>query len=134
MTDADRAAGAPTVLVADDEQFMRELVVTLLEMDGYRVLQAETGAGAIALVEECSGKIDLLIADVMMPEMTGPQAAAQIHAQHPGIPVILLTGQNQTSVQTQGLDGADVELLEKPFETGELRHRVRTLIDGSATR
>jgi len=134
MTDAEPATGNPTVLVADDEEVMRELIAALLEMDGYRVLQARTGAEAVSLVEECGGEIDLLIADVMMPEMTGPEAVAQIRAQHPGIAVMLLTGQDQDAVRRRGLADADVELLEKPFETGELRRRVRTLIDGSPTR
>ncbi len=135
MTHADAAAGTPTVLVADDEQVMRELIAALLEIDGCRVLQAQTGAEAIALVEKCDVKIDLLIMDVMMPEMTGPEAAARIREQRPEIVVLFLTGQDPDAVRERGLADADadVELLGKPFETGEFRRRVRNLIDSSPT-
>lgn len=135
MAHVDGTAGrsTPTVLVADDEQIMRQLMRLLLEEHGCRVIEAATAAEAISLVEECDGAVDVLIADVMMPEMTGREAVAQIHARYPKVAVVYVTGCDTETAVASGAVGAADKVLQKPFETGEFVQTVMSLLEGTST-
>ena len=78
-----------TILVADDEQAIRELVTAELTLAGYRGLTAANGVEAVALFRQHAGVIRLLISDGAMPEMDGPQVVAEVRRLQPGLPVIL---------------------------------------------
>ncbi|NIP77954.1 MAG: response regulator, partial [Gemmatimonadetes bacterium] len=87
----DEAAGG-TVLVVEDEPAVRKLAVRILERDGYRVLAAENGARALEVLESHAGAIDLVVTDMVMPEMGGEELAWHLSRRRPGLPILFMSG------------------------------------------
>lgn len=108
----------PTVLVVDDDDSVRQLMVRDLEQAGYRVLAAADGVEALAILEQPRAVIDLVIADFMMPRLDGSELAVRL-GRVPGSPeIMLISGYSPES----GLDG---ESVTKPFRTADLTAAVR---------
>ena len=105
------AAEEETILVADDEPAVRQLICSILESHGYRVLQAENGREGLAVAAAHEGPIHLLISDVLMPELDGPGLAIQLQAVRPEVRVILISGH---TTRLMALDYG-WPLLQKPF-------------------
>jgi DNA-binding response OmpR family regulator len=125
MTDAD---SRPTILVADDEEDLRELVTYRLTRSGYRVIGAGDGQEALELAAERTP--DLMVLDVMMPKLDGYELTRRVRAEAAlrSIPVILLTARSQESDIDRGFEvGAD-DYLKKPFNPDELVARVRAVL------
>ena len=127
---APEVAEATTVVVADDEPLMRELVVTLLEGAGYVVHEVSRAAELIEVVDLRGGEIDLLIVDVSMPGMTGPEAVEKIRESHDGLPVLYLSGHDSKRLDELQADRGPTRILQKPFETTALLNAVRQMFDG----
>ena len=83
--------GRATILVVDDDSVLRRLLGTVLKLRGYTVLPAEDGVQALKVLGDHDGKIDLVLADIIMPVMDGWQLLAKLRESHPQLPVILLT-------------------------------------------
>jgi PAS domain S-box-containing protein len=129
---AFRKLGHGTVLVVEDEDGVRSLLVRLLEHDGYHVLVAATPSAARAIWERPEVVIDLLVTDVVLPEMSGRQVAEAARAHHPGCRVLFMSGYTRDGVVTNGVLREDSSFLQKPFSAAELRRRVaETLAGGS---
>jgi signal transduction histidine kinase/CheY-like chemotaxis protein len=133
LTRENMPSGTETILVAEDEPVLRELVVNILEFCGYRTCQAETGPAAVKVWQERRGEIKLLLTDMMMPGgMTGRQLADRLHQDEPGLKVIYTSG------YSPGMAGKDIALLEgsnflaKPYSPGKLAQLVRECLDGKA--
>ncbi len=128
---APRAAppgGSETVLLVEDEAIVRNLTAEMLERQGYRVLAAATPRDALAVSEPW----DLLLSDVVMPGMSGPELAAQLVERHPGARVLFTSGYSGDAVADRGaLPGA---LLEKPFTMEQLSVKVREALDARVAR
>ncbi len=120
------------MVVADDEDVMRNILSTLLEREHCAVTEAASGEAAVEAVATSEGGVDLLVADVMMPDMTGIETASQIRQQHPQIPVLFLTGFDADTVIGDAADGPLTEVLEKPFETDEFLRAVERLLNGQS--
>jgi DNA-binding response OmpR family regulator len=103
------------------------LVVTMLEEQGYLVLQAGNGLDAIALAERHRGEIDLLLSDVVMPRLSGPELAQKLRVLRPGLEVLFMSGYNDSRLVHRGVEEAKVNLLVKPFSPDELVARVEEL-------
>jgi len=115
-----------TVLVVEDQEAVRAVTVRLLRRNGYEVLEAATGAQAIALAAE--HPVQLLLTDVVMPVMSGPQVAAQLRATDPTLPVLYMSGYSEGVLgPTRDVD-EDVALLQKPFAELDLLTRVQETI------
>jgi hypothetical protein len=127
------AAPAPgrgeTILLVEDEHSLSQLASRILTASGYHVRAAASPADAIRLAADPGQPADLLLTDVVMPDMLGNEVAARIHQIRPALPVLYMSGYAQPVLNTQGALDPDVELLEKPFTTTTLLTRVRTLID-----
>ncbi len=121
-------AGRETVLVAEDEEVVRSLVVQLLRMRGYRVLEADRGTSALAAAQ-LAGELQLLITDVVMPDMSGRQLADELLALRSGLKVLFISGYTDESIASHGVLDPGVELLEKPFTAEVLARRVRDVLD-----
>jgi hypothetical protein len=117
----------PTLLLVEDEPALRMLVVTMLEEQGYLVLQAGNGLDAIALAERHRGEIDLLLSDVVMPRLSGPELAQKLRVLRPGLEVLFMSGYNDSRLVHRGVEEAKVNLLVKPFSPDELVARVEEL-------
>jgi DNA-binding response OmpR family regulator len=125
VTHPDRT---PTILVADDEEDVRELVTYRLTRSGYRVIGAGDGQEALELATERTP--DLMVLDVMMPKLDGYELTRRVRAEASlrSIPVILLTARSQETDVDRGFEvGAD-DYLKKPFNPDELVARVRAVL------
>jgi two-component system cell cycle sensor histidine kinase/response regulator CckA len=131
QTPSTLSLGDETILVVEDEPALRELVVNVLELCGYRILQAGTGPQALKVWEQHKAEVDLLLTDLVMPEgMSGRQLAERLLAQDPALKVIYTSG------YSPGMAGQDIALLEgfnflaKPYPPSRLAHLVRECLDG----
>jgi PAS domain S-box-containing protein len=122
----------PTLLLVEDDPALRMLVVTMLEEAGYVVLQAGNGLDAIALAERHRGDIDLLLTDVVMPRLSGPELAQELRALRPGLEVLFMSGYNDSRLVHRGVEEVNVHLLVKPFRPDELVERVGELTGGES--
>ena len=113
------------ILIVDDESGLRELVRINLEHEGYEVLQAENGAQSLEVVRE--QQPDMVIMDVMMPEMDGWEACRKLR-EFSQVPVLMLTARVQSQDIVTGLDSGADDYLLKPFNMDELMARVRALL------
>jgi PAS domain S-box-containing protein len=126
---ASSRAGHETILLAEDEELVRNLALRVLEHAGYRVLEARDGAEAIALVESRGDEIDLALLDVVMPKASGPQVWARIREIQPGMALLYCSGYSrQTLVETDLAADDHGELLLKPYAPRLLLDRVRGVL------
>jgi two-component system cell cycle sensor histidine kinase/response regulator CckA len=131
LADSAMSLGDETILVVEDEPALRELVVNVLELCGYRILQACSGVEALKVWEKHKNEIDLLLTDMVMPEgMSGRQLAERLQAEDPGLKIIYTSG------YSPGMAGKDIALLEgfnflaKPYPPSRLANVVRECLDG----
>jgi PAS domain S-box-containing protein len=121
--------GTETVLVVEDEDALREVTRRILSRNGYAVLTSENGPEAIALLRTYEGVIDLLLTDVIMPQMPGKETAERVQKVRPGLPVLYMSGYAQPVF---GLTlGKDICFLEKPFSEKMLLDKVRGCLESS---
>jgi PAS domain S-box-containing protein len=108
-----------TILLAEDEATMRRLTRTILEDHGYKVLEAEDGNSALALIGSDHAVVDLILTDVAMKGMSGPELVLQLIDSYPAMKVVYMSGYTGELIANQGL-GSGIRLLEKPFTRAEL--------------
>jgi CheY-like chemotaxis protein len=118
-----------TLLVVEDEAQVRVALRRQLSTEGYSVLTAVDGRQATALIEQFPRRIDLLISDVVMPHVSGPQLARLFRARHPDAPVILMSGYSDEAVARQGDLVPAAAFIQKPYEFAELARLLRKLLD-----
>ena len=128
QADLKKLRGSETVLVVEDEEPLRCVVVDLLTEFGYRVLAAASGQEALSLVER-PGTIDLLVTDVVMPEMTGPELAAKVLEFRPKLKVIFVSGYTDGRLAINGSLTPEAVLVHKPFSIRTLTAKIRELLD-----
>ena len=126
---AEPSEGVECVLLAEDEPGVRSLARRALTSAGYAVLEAANGEEALVLAASHSRDIAMLITDVVMPGMTGPQLAAGVKALRPDIKVLYTSGYAETAVLGGIKSGRGTAFLQKPFTIPQLRGCVRKLID-----
>ncbi|HEU4437847.1 MAG TPA: response regulator [Methylomirabilota bacterium] len=123
-------APAPTVLIVDDEEEVRAFTRDVLEMDGYAVLEAASAARALELGEAHPGALDLLITDVVMPGMTGPELARRLRARRPALRVLCISGYPESADRRVEGVRSWTAWLEKPFSPDALLAAVRACLTG----
>jgi PAS domain S-box-containing protein len=124
--------GYEVVLVVEDEDQVRRLVVTALERSGYRVLQAATPEAALEVVEQTAGAIDLLLTDVIMPGMDGAELQRRLLRLRPGIRTLFMSGYTASIMGDHGILEDGVYFIQKPFSVVDLTRKVRELLDRPA--
>jgi hypothetical protein len=128
---AEAPRGTETILLAEDEQDVREVAREFLESGGYTVIEACNGADALRLATEHKAAIDLLVSDMVMPGMTGKELARRLKQQHSGLGVVYMSGYSeQTAAETAETDG-NMLLLTKPFSRGSILRTVREALNAS---
>jgi len=120
--------GSGVILVVDDEPALGGITQRILQHAGYTVLLAQTGADAIRQAKALTGKLDLLISDVIMPEMYGPAVAAELRAADSGLRVLFVSGHTGDILRNSGLAEHDYAFLAKPFSIPELTQKVRDVL------
>jgi len=121
--------GHETVLVVEDNPAVRAVAVRLLERLGYRVLQADGGEVALAVLETHDGPIDLLLSDVVMPRMDGADVAAAVVEKSPRTAVVFVSGHTERSIRERRPLPEGVRVIEKPLDVRALATAVREALD-----
>jgi PAS domain S-box-containing protein len=127
-------SGEETVLLAEDELAVCDLVRAILSSRGYTVLSARLPQEAERIAETHQGKIDLLLTDVIMPGMSGAELSKRIARHIPGIKMLFMSGYIDDSVVRQGISENETAFLQKPFTPLSLAKKVREVLDGAAVR
>ncbi len=117
--------GSETILLVEDEQGVRELAREYLQLGGYNVLEAESGPAALEIAEKYAGTIHLMLADVVMPAMSGPELADIIATIRPETKVIYMSGYTEQAIVHHGILHPDTILLPKPFTWQTLACKLR---------
>jgi CheY-like chemotaxis protein len=126
-TTVAESSGTGTVLLVEDEETVRSMARTCLEMSGYRVIEARDGVEALHLVRSLTGTIDLLLTDVVMPFMTGPELAEQVTAFFPRIKVLYMSGYSDREFEDASVTPSAGNYLQKPFSPRVLTAKLREL-------
>jgi CheY-like chemotaxis protein len=125
--------GDETILVVEDDDGVRPVVAAALRSGGYLVLEASSGQRALNLIDQIDIPIDLLLTDVVMPEMNGRELASRVVARVPGVKVIFTSGYPADESVRRGIADATAEFLEKPYSPVDLARKVRAVLDTPRT-
>lgn len=123
--------GRGSVLLVEDEDAVREMTTAMLKRVGYRVFAAETPSTAFSYLQENGNHIEILITDVVMPEMSGKDLAIKVQALRPDIKVLFISGYPADVIAHRGVLEKGVNFIQKPFTTEDLCHRVHEMLDGT---
>jgi two-component system, cell cycle sensor histidine kinase and response regulator CckA len=125
---ASSLSGSETILVVEDEPGVRKLTCRALSGQGYTILRAECGEEALRVSDEYEGTIHLLVTDVVMPGMAGPELVKRLAAVRPETKVLYLSGYTDDSIVHHGMLEPGIILLQKPFTPQSLVHKVREVL------
>jgi two-component system, cell cycle sensor histidine kinase and response regulator CckA len=131
--EATRYAGNETVLLVEDDASVRQYVRKALQRGGYTVLEASNGGEALLIMEDHAGTVDLLLTDVVMPRMTGPQLAIRLRALRAELPAVYMSGYTEDRVTSQGGLGPRDTFVQKPVGPDDLLRCVRAALDGPSS-
>jgi PAS domain S-box-containing protein len=123
------AGGSETILVVEDEDAVRALACRVLAQRGYTVLEAQNGVEALALVERAGGMIDLVLTDVVMPEMGGLDLVSHLARLVPGVGIMLMSGYTEADKLQPAALQSNFPFLQKPFSVDSLAGQVREVLD-----
>jgi len=120
--------GSETILLVEDEDQVRMVVHGILKRHGYRVLEANNGIAALALSQEHVGPIHLLLTDVVMPQMSGPELARRLLALRPELKILCMSGYTDDTVVRHGFVDPSLAFLQKPITPQTLSRKVREVL------
>jgi DNA-binding response OmpR family regulator len=124
--------GAETIVLVEDEDGLRALVREVLEDGGYRVIDAGTPEEGLAAAQGAPGGVDLLMTDVILPQMRGNELAARVRATCPGVRVLFMSGYTDEAVGQHVVLDESAHFLQKPFTLAALLSKVRAVLDEPA--
>jgi two-component system cell cycle sensor histidine kinase/response regulator CckA len=132
-TGADRIRDSETILLVEDEPAILDITTMMLEQLGYQVLTAATPNKALQVATECTGSIDLLITDVIMPGMNGRELAQRMQAIQPQIKCLFMSGYAAEVIAPEGVLEEGVAFIHKPFSMKRLAASVRQALERDAS-
>ena len=121
--------GSENILLVEDEEVVRGLARRILEQAGYSVVEASKGAEALRFCAEHATGVDLLLTDVVMPEMSGKELADQLRSKCPDLKIVFMSGYTDESIVHHGVLDSSVEFIQKPFTPAALIRKVREVLD-----
>jgi two-component system cell cycle sensor histidine kinase/response regulator CckA len=126
--------GKETIVVAEDQPDLRWMICQFLQGLGYSVLEATDGRDAVALAEHYTGRIDLLLTDVVMPHIRGSEVARRMLERRPEMQVLFMSGYTEGEIGSLPGDGEEAQVLQKPFELHVLANRIREVFEARSRR
>ena len=123
------ASGSETILLVEDEHAVRTPAADFLRMRGYEVIEACDGQQALVAAQKAGAKLDLLVTDVVMPNLSGGELAKQLQIQRPGIEVVFVSGYAGKMVFNHQVVDLETNFLQKPYTLKQLAQKVRTVLD-----
>ena len=120
-----------TILVLEDEADVRKMVATMLVSNGYKVLTAGNGEGAIKAFKRSKEPVDLVLLDVVSPGLSGPMVAERLASLQPGLRVLFMSGYDNTNVVQHYVVEKGCALLKKPFTEQQLTKKVREALNAA---
>ncbi len=118
-----------TILLVEDEDSVRRLASSILQMNGYKVFEAERGSEAIEICERERGTINMMVTDVVMPRMSGPQLADHLAEVRPDMKVLYMSGYTDSAIINHGVLESGTAFLQKPFTPASLLNKVREILN-----
>lgn len=132
--DAPILPGSETILLAEDQPTIREVLRESLESRGYRVLEAQNGSEAFEIAKNYTGPIHVLVTDVIMPRVRGGEVAKLLRELHPGLCVVLISGYSEeVLLENQLLADGNVLVMQKPFAPELLAEKIRECLASQRT-
>jgi DNA-binding response OmpR family regulator len=128
---AAATGGVETVLILEDDPWVGQLLGTSLREQGYTVLEARRGEDALRACEQHCGPLHLLIADVVLPGMSGNEVFACLAPRYPGLKVLYISGHFSADLEVRGVLRSESAFLQKPFAVAELMRMVRSVLEGN---
>src|SRR5262245_5901660 len=123
-------SGTETLLIVENESAIRNLLQVALKRNGYTVLAAESGREALEVVRNHAGAIHLLITDVVMPDMDGPELVRQLSTIRPDTRTLFVSGYMDDTLGERGILATNANFIQKPFSPRTIAQRVREILDG----
>jgi len=120
------------ILIVEDDDAVRVLSARALEKAGHTIEMACNGAAGLKCIEGASGRYDLVVSDIRMPEMDGIELAKAAAAKFPALKIMLVTGYADQRERAEDLNGVIVDVVQKPFTLAEIRSRVEKALDRPA--
>jgi nitrogen-specific signal transduction histidine kinase len=127
--EAETRRGCETILLVEDEPALRKLAAAMLEREGYSVLEASDGADALQLLGENDGLVDLVLSDIIMPRIGGPELARRAASRWPELPFVFMSGYIDESLGQSRSLAAETEFVPKPFTREQLTRKLREVLD-----
>ena len=124
----DKDGRSGTILLVEDSDVVRDVIVRMLEEDGFTVLPASCGEDALSVSRREDVSIDLLLTDIVMPEMSGVELADRLERERPGVRILFMTGYAEEVVMNEGILGKHRECIGKPFTLEQITKRVRKIL------
>ena len=118
-----------TVLLVEDDAPVRMVIQRILSNEGFKVIEADGGLSAISSCEDHTGPIDLLLTDVILPQLNGWQVADRVAATWPDVRVLYMSGYDENTVSESGVFASAGTFLEKPFTMSALLEKVRGVLE-----
>ena len=125
--------GTETLLIVENEAAIRNLLQMALRKNGYTVLAAESGREALDVVRLHTGPIHLLITDVMMPDIDGPELVRRLSSIRPDTQTLFMSGYMDDALGEQGVLPSSVNFIQKPFSPRAIAQKVREILDGTSS-
>jgi len=130
QTGAGDLSGRETILLVEDEVIVRDLIATVLRHHGHVVLTASDAAEALEIADNYSGRIDIMVTDIVMPGDSGPELAEAMGELRPEMPVLFISGYAENALVQRGVVREEVHYLQKPFDPEKLLRKIRTVLSG----
>src|SRR5262249_15309867 len=132
-TNEESLEGSETILLVEDDDAVRAFVKDVLEQHGYRVLVAALPSEAIAIAAGSTGDIDVLLTDVVMPEMSGRELCETLTPSRPTMRTLYMSGYTDEALGHHGVLDGQLALIDKPFTAAALAGKLREIIEGGKT-
>lgn len=121
--------GTETILLVEDNESVRRTTCRVLEANGYQVLEADCGAGALSWIERHPEPIDLVVTDVIMPNMNGREVAEAVRLRYPAVPVLFMSGYIDQIIDSKKIVSGDIDFIAKPYTCASMLEKVRRVLD-----